>query len=269
MKQYLILARYKHWFKNLLIFIPLIFSGNVFNLDLIFLSIVGFFALTLASSAGYIMNDILDLKNDLTHKEKKNRPLVSGKIKLNRGIFLMVICAVFFILISLKLPNKFLIFSALLFSNIVLYSLFLKKIYFLDVITIGFDYVLRAVSGAYLIGVWISPWLILCSFLLATFVLFGKRKGDAKFGKKYPEVDNTIMFNGILIVFIYIMYSIYGIQRNIWITIPFVIYGILKYYQIICKNSEISRKPELVLKNKAFMINVLMYFTSIYIAIYL
>ena len=87
-KDFLALIRVHQWYKNLVVFLAIFFSGNFFDTNLIYLTIVAFFSLSFVSSAGYIINDLVDLKKDLLNPEKRTRPLASGKVKKPTAIFI-------------------------------------------------------------------------------------------------------------------------------------------------------------------------------------
>jgi len=174
--QFLDLLRIKQWIKNPLIYIALIFTNNLFNAALFLKVTVGFFLLSFAASAIYIINDINDAKEDRHHPEKKNRPIASGAIS---PAFAWGICL---ILAAFSLGGSFIVdkgFFYVILTYIVMnlfYTFKLKQVVILDLFIVAAGYVLRAIAGAVIINVAISPWLLICTSLLALFVIMAKRR---------------------------------------------------------------------------------------------
>ena len=97
--QYLKLARIPQWYKNLVIFLPIFFTGNMFNMAIIEMTLLGFLSLSFISSANYIINDIVDIKKDKVHPEKSKRPLAAGKVRIFEAIILALIFILFHMLL--------------------------------------------------------------------------------------------------------------------------------------------------------------------------
>src|SRR3989338_1399472 len=184
MKNYIRLLRIQQWYKNLLIYLPLIFGGQLFNIDSLLNITLGFVSLCFISSANYIINDIVDLKNDKLHPEKSKRPLASGKIAIKEAIFFALLSLVFSLAIALNLPFYFLLSVITIFMLTQIYSLYLKNIIFVDIILIGINFVIRTISGFFIIDVPFSPWLIICPFFLSLFLSIGKRESESRFIKR-------------------------------------------------------------------------------------
>ncbi|MEK6816348.1 MAG: UbiA prenyltransferase family protein, partial [Nanoarchaeota archaeon] len=178
LRKYLSLIRISQWYKNLLIFLPLIFAGQMYNIESLLITFFGFASLCLISSASYIINDIIDRKKDQAHPEKRYRMIASGRIKPSAGFIISILLLATGIGIASNLTKNFLYASAALFLLTMLYTLYLKREPFADIITIAVNFVIRAVAGALAINVRISPWLILCTFFLSLLISIGKRKAD-------------------------------------------------------------------------------------------
>ncbi|HER00311.1 MAG TPA: decaprenyl-phosphate phosphoribosyltransferase, partial [candidate division Zixibacteria bacterium] len=161
---YLKALRAEQWSKNLVVFAALIFAREFDNVDLVIQSIEAFVLFCLASSAIYLINDVIDAERDRKHPEKAKRPIASGNVSKANAI---TIAAIFIIIASagsLLLLNIY--FFTTIFSYVVLmllYSFILKQIVIIDVMVIATGFVLRAVGGAVAIMVEISPWLIICT----------------------------------------------------------------------------------------------------------
>src|SRR3989344_5214732 len=148
-KTYLNLIRVHQWYKNVVVFFALFFSGNVFNPHLLLLSILGFFSLSCISSVGYLVNDFMDVKQDRLHPEKRNRPLASGKISNTQALLLGFILLVGGLSLGYFINVAFLYSVLALFLLMQIYTFFLKHIVFADVLTIATLFVIRAISGAF------------------------------------------------------------------------------------------------------------------------
>ena len=167
--KYLQIMRPSHWTKNLFIFAAVVFGKKLFGpIDQIFLAIGsalgGFFCFSLASSAIYIFNDIIDRKADRLHPEKCNRPIAAGTVDLASAAVFAVLCATVAIIGSFMLVRQLAIIILAYIGLMILYSLLLKRVMILDCVIISIGFCLRAVAGAIVVGVFISPWLIISSF---------------------------------------------------------------------------------------------------------
>ncbi len=281
--EYIKLIRPWQWYKNLVIFLAIFFVGEFFHLLLLESVILGFTALSLVSSANYVLNDIIDRKKDRAHPEKKNRPLASGKITLIEAWTIMALMLAAGMLLAYYLGILFFISASGLFIITLAYSLFLKNEPIADILIIAINFVIRAVSGTFIIKVFISPWLILCPFFLALFLAAGKRDADIRFVKntnimdKYKKVlkhYNKEIIDGILVISatsLITAYSLYALSKNtlLLLTVPIGIYLILRYYSLINIGSEIARHPERVIKDwrmvvafalYAFLVLIIFYF---------
>ncbi len=256
------LLRVKQWYKNLLIFLPLIFSGRLFDFNLLLLSFAGFVVLCFVSSSQYIINDIIDAKKDRLHPEKKLRPISSGKISTLTALFLSFLLLITGILAALKLNILFALTVIILFQISLIYTLWLKKEVIADILTISVNFVLRAISGAFLINVSISAWLILGVFFLAFFLVSGKRFGEVSFLKdKASKIRKTLTYyskdltyalmliSTALLVMCYALYCFFSQHSGLFITLPFALYTILKYFSLVLKGSSIARNPETAVKD--------------------
>lgn len=254
--EYLKLLRIPQWYKNLVIFLTLFFVGKIFSATLLEQTLIGFAALCLVSSANYVLNDIIDIKRDRVHPEKRFRPLASGTVSIYEATIILVIVLFFGLYLAYGLGILFFIAAAFLFAFTLLYSLYLKKEPVADVISIAINFVVRAVSGTLILNMFVSPWLVLCPFFLALFLAFGKRNADLRFMKgnahthkevlKYYSVENTNAMMIISTTCLIIAYTLYSFSRTslLLFTIPFAIYAIFRYYSLVNSGSAIARHPE-------------------------
>ena len=274
-------VRPKQWTKNLLVFLALIFSMNLywepFDLTsvghLLARTVAAFALFCLVSSSEYLINDLVDLENDRQHPQKRLRPLASGGLKPSYAL----ITAVF--LVALSLPLSFWLgrlFGAVVLGYVILmllYSLALKHIVIIDVFTIAAGFVLRAVAGAVVINVPISPWLYICTVLGALFIGFSKRRhelvllnNDApKHRRSLEEYTPQLLEQLIAVVApaAVIAYSLYtfsatNLPQNhaMMLTIPFVIYGIFRYLYLVHSKNLGGTPEEILLSDLPLIIDI-------------
>jgi decaprenyl-phosphate phosphoribosyltransferase len=179
MKDYLNLIRIKQWVKNAFVFLPIFFSGKLFNLNLLIQSFYGFLIFSFVASSIYIINDYVDIEKDKKHPEKKNRPLASGAITKNNAIKLFIgLCIVTVLLVYFLGTWKVGVIVAVYFLMNLAYSFKLKQVAILDVIIIAIGFLLRVFVGGYMTGIIITDWTILLVFDLALILALGKRRGE-------------------------------------------------------------------------------------------
>ncbi|MEK6822285.1 MAG: UbiA prenyltransferase family protein, partial [Nanoarchaeota archaeon] len=161
------LLRPQQWYKNLLVFLPLIFVDQLFSPDLFPSVLLAFLALCLVSSAGYTFNDIIDRQSDRKNPEKKHRPIASGAVHIFSAALLLITLLAIGDALLWWLDWRAGAAALGMFAITCCYSLFLKNEPVIDVLALGVNFVLRAAVGAFVIDVVISPWLILCTFFLS------------------------------------------------------------------------------------------------------
>ena len=279
---YLNLARVRQWYKNLVIFLALFFSGNLFSVELISLSALGFLALCLVSSGNYILNDLADIKKDQNHPEKKYRPLAAGKINPVSAVFLALLLFLLGISLSVWLGSSFLIIVLIIILLTQTYTFLLKKIVFADILTIASLFVLRAISGAQVIDVKVSPWLILCPFFLSLFLSVGKRYADLSFLKTkafstretlevYTQnlTNSLMLISTTLLIISYALYSFLSEHQNLLYSLPFALFVIFRYYYLISQGSLIARHPEQFIKDRSLIIGILLWLIITTVLVYL
>lgn len=170
--------RPKQWTKNLLVFAALIFTIPAININMVYLAIAGFILFSLVSGVVYILNDLVDLELDRQHPSKKNRPLASGDLSPATAVSAGSIILVAALVASYYINISFGLILTLYFILNVAYSFYLKNLVIIDVMVIATGFVLRAVGGAYVIEVPMTPWFILCTMLLALFLAISKRRHE-------------------------------------------------------------------------------------------
>jgi len=266
------LLRPNQWYKNLLIFLAIIFSKNIFNFDYFKITFFGFVVLVIISSANYILNDLIDLKKDRINPEKKERPIASKKITLSFALLLFFVLLITGLIFSYMISIKFFYIAFAIFGISTIYTFYLKNVIFADLITIAVNFVLRAIAGAILINVFISPWLIIGVFFLALFLVSGKRYGEINYLKKESLNHRPVLADyskellrtlfSVFMASLILMFSLYSFssehQNLIWTT-PLFVYIILRYYYLILSNNKIVRSPEKVFSDLPFSVSVILF----------
>ncbi|MFH1359334.1 MAG: UbiA prenyltransferase family protein [archaeon] len=274
--------RISQWYKNTLVFIPLIFSLNFFNLHLFLITFVGFISLSLMSSSYYIINDIKDYKKDQYHPEKKKRPIASGRISRPAAFLLFLILFIDSLLIAYLLSPLFLLAVVILFISSQLYIFYFRNIAFFDIIIISLNFVIRALAGIPLIiSLAISPpyAIVLAAFFLSIFMVSGKRiaetyiKGLEKYrlslNKHHKETLNLMAIVSVACTVVF--YSLYAFlieKPLILITLPVAFYLIILYFNSVYHDQEKIRNPEKFILDKKIIISVVVWVVLLLITLY-
>jgi 4-hydroxybenzoate polyprenyltransferase len=280
--------RLRQWTKNGFIFFGLIFDRQLFLVEPFLRTVAGFFLFCLISSAVYLLNDIADVEADRNHPEKKFRPIASGKLPVR----LASAAALLLIFISIPLgyllsPLFALILATYLIVNL-LYSRWLKHVSILDVLIISSGFVLRVAAGVVLIYPVerFSPWLYMITVLFSLYIGLGKRRSEMNLlaqgasahrkvfeGYTIPLLDQYItIVSGMTIV----AYSLYTFSapnlpenHSMMLTIPFVVYGIFRYLQLIQFGHAAGSPDEVALKDRPLQIAVLLWGLTVIAIFYL
>ena len=281
-------VRPREWSKNLLVFSGVIFSRSLTDVDNLWTSLLGFIVFCCASSGVYLFNDLCDLKEDREHPIKCKRPLASGTLNVNLARFAMVVLFGVAALGALRLSHGFAVIIAVYLFTCLSYSLKLKDFVILDVILIASGFVLRAVSGAVLIGVAVSEWLVLCTSMVALLVGFGKRRHElvlleeAAGNHRRSLSDYSIDFlNSIMnicaaaAVITYALYTradetVLRVGSNgMLLTIPFVVYGVFRYLFLIHKRQEGGDPVHILFHDRPTLLNLLLWIATAGLVIYI
>lgn len=256
--------RIKQWTKNAIVFAALVFDRQLTNPVAFARTLAGFFLFCILSSTVYIINDVLDIEADRLHPRKKLRPIASGKLKISTAITAAIVFLVITFVLSYLLSPAYFIIGLLYFTLNLAYSIRLKHIVLIDVVMLSLGFVLRVGAGVSLIQVErFSPWLYVVTFLLALYLGFGKRRSEMSLlndsasnhrkvldGYSIPFLDQIMMMiSGVTII----AYSLYTFSapnlpenHTMMLTIPFVVYGLLRYMQLT-EIQGISQPPDEVL----------------------
>lgn len=264
------LLRPKQWYKNLVIYLALVFTKNLFDPQAFLLVTLGFVSLCLISSANYIINDVVDRKKDQVHPEKKHRPIASGKVPISLALAIAGIL----LIVSLSIPilldfdHMFTLSVIALFLLTNTYSFWLKNEVFVDIILISVNFVIRALAGVYIIKSPVSSWIILCPFFLALFLATSKRHADISLLKDKhtshkevlkhytKEITTSLMIITItLLILSYSLYIFSTANNFMFYSLPFVLYCVFRWFLHVFKGSDIARNPEIIITDIRFMIS--------------
>jgi len=275
--EYLKILRPLHWIKNLFVFVPIFFAKEIFVMEEFINATLAFIVFCFTASSLYIVNDIVDRREDQKHPQKKLRPIAAGKIAIWEALLIS------FFLISLSLliiyffiPQTFWVILIYIVLNL-LYSFYLKHIVIFDILTISSFYLLRVIGGGMATFIPISRWLILCTIFLTLFIIIGKRMAELRqINKRKVLYYYDIYFLGQLLIvsagltiIAYGLYSVLGSPSPLAVySIFFVLVGIFRYLFII-HSSAVSEFPEkIIVSDKVILGSVLSWIVYLYLILY-
>jgi 4-hydroxybenzoate polyprenyltransferase len=279
--------RPRQWTKNGFVFFALIFDKQLFLPGPFLRTLAGFFLFCLISSAVYLLNDIADIGADRLHPQKKLRPLAAGELPVGVAQGAALILALTSLSLGYLLEPVFAAILALYFFINLLYSRWLKHVPILDVLIISSGFVLRVAAGVALITVErFSPWLYMLTILFSLYIGLGKRRAEMDLlaqeasahrkvldGYTIPLLDQYItIVSGMTIV----AYSLYTFSapnlpenHSMMLTIPFVVYGIFRYLQLIQTGHAAGAPDEVALKDRPLQATVLLWGLAVIAIFYL
>ncbi|HSQ21674.1 MAG TPA: decaprenyl-phosphate phosphoribosyltransferase [Coriobacteriia bacterium] len=266
------LVRPRQWTKNLAVFAALIFAGELFNAPLALKVTLAFLALDLISGGLYAVNDAIDAERDRHHPLKRERPVASGAISRAQAYAIGGVMLAAGLVLTLSLGWGFTVAVAGYLVLQLLYGVLLKHVAIVDMLAIALGFVLRAVAGALVISVPVSPWLVLCTGLLALFLASAKRRHELLLLREAsPEhrpvlaeytaelLDSFMVTLSAATVTSYALYTFFE-ERAPWylmmLTIPFVIYGVLRYQSLVLSGGDSGRPEEVLLGDRPILVTV-------------
>jgi 4-hydroxybenzoate polyprenyltransferase len=281
----LISARPKQWTKNLLLFVGLVFALKLTHLDLLLLATASFLTFCALSSAVYLLNDLADVDKDRTHPTKRYRPIASGalprQVAWTAAVVLLVVGLAAAFLIGLPFGLLALVYIGLTTA----YTLFLKHIVILDVISLAAFYVLRAVAGAVAVSVPISSWLYVCTLLGALFLGITKRRhelvlleGEAsnhrpilqEYTPELLEQMTAVVTSTLVMAYSLYTFSAPNLPQNqaMMLTIPFVLYGVFRYLYLVHIKDVGGSPEEALLKDKPLLADGILWMIACAVILY-
>jgi 4-hydroxybenzoate polyprenyltransferase len=241
-------GRPKEWVKNVFVFAGLLFSGEFTEIDAITAALITFVAFCLISSAGYFLNDLIDVELDRKHPKKRFRPLAAGELSETAAKLIAPAVAVVGIGIAFLVNWEVGLMVVGYGAAQVAYSLGLKQIVIIDVMTLAGLFILRVAAGAEAVDAHASEWLLLCTGMLAAFLGFTKRRQEAvselhEGTSTRPVLEHySLPFLDQMVALVttgtVISYAIYAVDspqvgsQMMW-TIPPAVYGIFRYLYLI------------------------------------
>lgn len=301
-------SRPRQWIKNLAIFASLIFSGSLFEQDLFRKTIWGFVLLSLLVSSIYFINDLADREKDRLHPFKKKRPIACGIIPVHLAVFLAIVGVTVALAGATMLSNFFFLalFSYLLLQ--LAYTFRLKEIVILDILAIAGGFILRIYAGAFLIDAHLSVWFLLCVISVSLFLAAGKRRAEltllaetvaAKHRKSLsrysPELLDSYLamfataswMSWALFTFFteeerdfYISraispgllgslpLTILGSGKLLMVTIPFVIFGIMRYLEVVYTGARAETPERVIISDKQLLATVFVWGALVLVIMY-
>lgn len=291
--------RLNQWMKNLIVFTAVIFSGQLFNGYVVWQAFLSFCIFCLLSSTSYLLNDIIDYPYDRKHPVKRYRPIASGEISMQQATFAVFILTIASLLLSLLFSVSF-FFLALCFILLhFFYSLYLKKFPTVDIFSISFSFMLRAIGGEVVTGYHIPIWLLLTIFFLSLFMATVKRHAELtmhgretreslyRYQEHFLDFLTTTFATGTILAYATYTYSekipqvntfftaimgqlLPGFEARKWImiTIPMVVYGISRYAQLLFEKVEGERPEKIITKDIPLVTTILIWIFVIILLIY-
>ncbi len=245
---YLKALRVHHWFKNLILFVPLVAAHRAYEAILLKQACIGFLSFCFLASSVYIMNDFLDLTADRHHPHKRDRPFAAGQVPIPMGLCLIPVLLGLSFLMGALLPSTFFGIIIVYYVITLTYSLFLKEVVILDVIILAGLFATRLMAGSATVDIWPSSWLMAFSMFIFLSLAMVKRYkelvimsamgGETAKARNYEASDREILksmgiasgYVSVLVLALYIAsytaQNLYGRKQAIWFLCPLLLYWI-------------------------------------------
>jgi 4-hydroxybenzoate polyprenyltransferase len=287
--KYIRLFRVPQWIKNSFVFVPLLFSQNLFEREYFLTVLSAFFLFSLVSSMVYIINDIVDIEADRAHPKKKNRPLASGAITIKNAVISLAFISILSVSLLFFFNIKFIIILVSYLILNIFYSTIFKHIVLLDVFSIAAGFMLRVLGGAFVIDVYLSSWLILTTMFISLFLGVMKRHSElylttpdteanitrkvlSYYSHTFTQQMATVAASGVVIC--YALYtvaprtiSVFGTEDLIFTT-PFVVFGIFRYMFLVYINQQGENTTDIMISDIPMILNIFLYLVSVVFIVY-
>ncbi len=279
--------RFREWIKNGFVFAALIFSRSLLVWDRTLRVTLAALLFSLLASAVYLLNDALDAPEDRQHPAKRQRPIASGRLNPQIALVAAAALALTAAIGAWWLDFRFFVVLVSYGAITVLYSLFLKRLMLVDVFAVAAGFVLRVVGGGVVIRVEVSPWLIVCTMLLALFLALTKRRHElVLLGEDASSHRSSLahyspyfldQLIGIVTASTLMSYALYTLSedatrkfpgRRLELTIPFVLFGIFRYLYLVHRNSEGGNPARLLLGDRVLLCVVVLWVAAAVVIIY-
>ena len=285
------LIRPQQWAKNVFVLLPLFFGGQLFNGWCWHQAIVTFFAFSFIASSVYCINDLKDIEADRKHPKKCLRPLASGRLKPYQGVIISsILVALSLTMCFLWLGRQALQVALLIASYFVInmaYCFKLKRYAIIDVFILSLGFVIRLFAGGVSCNVWLSPWIVLMTFLLALFLAFAKRRDDVLIYESNNVIvrENIVRYNrsflnltlsiiATITIVCYIMYTVSPqVISNfhteyVYVTSIFVLIAILRYLQVTIVDGKSGSPTKILLEDRFIQSCIGLWILSFIIILY-
>jgi 4-hydroxybenzoate polyprenyltransferase len=252
------LLRPRQWTKNALLFAALVFAEKLFVPEALLRASLAFVCFCLASSSGYVVNDLVDAPRDREHPEKRKRPIASGEVGRQPALLLAVGLTAAALALGAALGAGFLGAVLVYLALTHFYSFVGKNVAILDVMLVAAGFVIRAVAGALAIPVPWSDWFVLCTLFLALFLALSKRRAELLRAGEVASRARPVLaaytpstlaaFTATSMAAALITYALYVhavLEKYPWLalTLPFVMFGLFRY-QLLVETRGLGEKPE-------------------------
>ncbi len=268
---FLLALRPKSWMKNLILFLPLIFSGNLLNIHAVYTTSLIFIIFCLFVWGTYIINDYKDREYDKKHPTKKNRPLASGKLSATWALFSAIGLILLSLVVSYYLGWYITLGMFLCYwINTTIYTLYLKQTEIIDIFSIAIGFVIRWIIWVVIISASFSPWFFMILFFGALWLGFVKRYQEVqvwtntrivikKYNSHFLEQIISIMTSTLLMS--YALYTFNSVQsQNFLLTLPIIAFLIIRmYYNIFFLKRHEESLEQIILSDKRIIISSLLY----------
>lgn len=292
--------RVNQWIKNLIVFTAIIFSGELFSPVHFWSSFWAFCILCLLSSTSYVLNDIIDYPYDRKHPLKRMRPIASGKISIQEATFIVFIMTIISLLASLLFSVQFFLLCLIFILLHFFYSLYLKRYPIIDIFSISLSFMIRGFAGVVATGFHIPIWLMFTIFFGSLFVATVKRDAELLSHGKETRASMTFykehLLNFLTTTFAtstILAYSFYTYFERIspaetefvkffntlipdfearkWmmLTIPFVVYGIARYAQLLYDHAEGESPEKIITKDKPLITAMMLWALTVVLLLYI
>jgi 4-hydroxybenzoate polyprenyltransferase len=278
--------RPRQWVKNLFVFAGLVFSQRLFTASL-WPALAAFAIFCALSGAIYLLNDVADRDKDRLHPRKRERPIASGLLAVPVALGGALALVVAGLVAAFALSPRFAVVALAYVGLLSLYSVSLKHVVIVDVLTVAIGFVLRAVGGALAIDVDISGWLLICTVLIALFLALGKRRHEyltlegeaARHRPILAEYSAGLLDQMIAVVTASTVtaYALYTMSPEtvakfhthlLPATLPFVLYGIFRYLYLLYRRQLGGNPSELFLNDRALLLNTIGWIVAVLLIIY-
>jgi 4-hydroxybenzoate polyprenyltransferase len=286
MADWLRLLRPRQWTKNLLLFAALIFARRLFDPGSLLMACLGFVVFCAASASTYVMNDWIDVERDRLHPLKRSRPIASGAIAPGAAALVGALLTAGSLAAAFALGREFGVWTLAYLGLNYLYSTLGKHVAVLDVLLIASGFVIRAIAGAVVIDVPYSEWFILCTLFLAVFLAASKRKGELlSLAGDAPDhrpvlgaytLSSLNAFTATSMAATVLSYALYVVAEHpgeeihlLAFTVPFVIFGVFRYYLLVETGNLGDRPEEILLQDRPTQVCVVGFAVVAAAALYL